>query len=90
MTSKLQVTIPKAIADRYRIKPGDDVLWVASGDTARLVPTKAAPTERSIASRLRLFDQATERQSHRQKGRRTSARSRGWTRDELYDRGRTR
>ena len=28
MTSKLQVTLPKALATQYRIRPGDEILWV--------------------------------------------------------------
>lgn len=91
MTSKLQVTVPKAIADQYRIRPGDDVLWVASGDSVRLVPAKAAPTTRTTEARLRLFDQATQRQNERQ-GLRTKKKppaARGWTREELYRRGRS-
>ena len=91
MTSKLQVTVPKAIAERYRIAPGDEVLWVAAGDAVRLVPARNVPTARSTASRLRLFDKATERQAERDK--RASlkpAGERGWKREELYSRGRPR
>ena len=28
MTSKLQLTVPKAIADQYGIKPGDELEWI--------------------------------------------------------------
>jgi AbrB family looped-hinge helix DNA binding protein len=34
VTSKLQVTVPKAIADRYGIRSGDEIAWVAAGETA--------------------------------------------------------
>lgn len=36
MTSKLQVTIPKAIAERYSIAPGDEVQWLAAADSVRV------------------------------------------------------
>ena len=91
MTSKLQVTVPKAIADEYRIKPGDDILWVASGDTVRVVLPRARPRQESVATKLRLFDLGTERQSRRQQGARVEkTASRGWSREDLYDRGRSR
>ena len=34
VTSKLQVTVPRAIADRYGIRPGDDIEWIATGESA--------------------------------------------------------
>jgi len=92
VTSKLQVTLPKALATQYRIRPGDDLLWVASGDAIRVIPSRKEPRQRSTAERLRLFDQATARQARRQAAGRTPKppRERGWTREELYDRGRAR
>jgi AbrB family looped-hinge helix DNA binding protein len=91
VTSKLQVTVPKAIAKQYRIEPGDEVLFVASGDAVRMVPAKEQPAAASVTSRLRLFDQATERQLRRELGEpMTAAEEPGWTREELYDRGRPR
>lgn len=93
MTSKLQVTLPKALATQYRIQPGDEILWVASGDSIRVVPARNAPTATTVKERLRLFDQATRRQAERQGKLRRSGKppaDRGWARDELYDRGRPR
>ena len=92
VTSKLQVTVPKAIADEYRIRPGDDVLWVRAGDAVRMVPVRSVPKQRSAASQLALFDAATERQAERERERGTATRAseRAWTREELYDRGRAR
>jgi AbrB family looped-hinge helix DNA binding protein len=89
VTAKLQVTVPKAIADQYRIKPGDDIVWLAAGESIRVVPAKAARQD-SSASRLRLFDEATRRQAARNRGVPTATGARGWTREELYDRGRSR
>jgi bifunctional DNA-binding transcriptional regulator/antitoxin component of YhaV-PrlF toxin-antitoxin module len=89
VTSKLQVTVPKALAARYRLEPGAEVEWEAGGDAIRLVP--AGRRRGDPASRLKLFDQATARQRSREAGtKRAAGPGRGWTREELYDRGRAR
>ena len=87
--------VPKTIAKRYHIRPGDDIDWVPAGDLIRVIfPGKqAAPQSRE--SQLRLFDQATERHRKRAStgGARRAAlrpRGRGWRREDLYERGRTR
>lgn len=94
VTSKLQVTIPKRIAEQFSIKPGDDIDFVATADGLRVV-TAARPdaTKLSVAERLRLFDEATERQRRRQARMKLPAdppADRGWTREELYTRGKPR
>ena len=38
VTSKLQVTVPKAVADRYGIKPGDEIRFEDAGEVIRVVP----------------------------------------------------
>ncbi len=93
VTSKLQVTVPKALAERYRIKPGDDIRFEEAGEVIRVVPAAAAEHARApdTDARLRLFDAATARQRTREAERTLCAESsRGWTREELYERGRTR
>jgi AbrB family looped-hinge helix DNA binding protein len=90
VTSKLQVTVPKAIADRFRIKPGDEIVWTAAGDSIRVAPRKAAARSRSVEARQRLFDEATSRQKKRNKNVKAATGDRGWTRENLYDRGRAR
>ncbi len=90
VTSKLQVTVPKALAERYGIRPGDDIRFEEAGENIRVVPAKAnLPAEGlDIAARLRLFDAATTRQRERQTGRQICrASTRGWIREELYERG---
>ena len=90
MTSKLQVTLPKALARRYGIEPGDEIDWVAADDVIRVVPAKArGDVDVGVEERLRLFDRATERQARRQQmaGRGRPGTERGWTREELYRRG---
>ena len=85
VTSKLQVTLPKALASRYGIDPGDDIEWEAAGDAIRILP--ASSRSRDASARLKLFDQATSRQQSRQQAVATPAREdRGWTREELYER----
>lgn len=88
VTSKLQVTIPKAIAQRYGIEPGTEVDWLAAGEAIRVVPPSAHPRAADRGRRLALFDAATARELERARswiGPEAPAR-RGWTRDELYDR----
>jgi AbrB family looped-hinge helix DNA binding protein len=91
VTSKLQVTVPKAIAERYGIRPGDEISWVPAGDIIRVVPSRPRPAAVDREAKLRLFDQATERQRRRSAKRKTvQPRERGWTREDLYQRGRPR
>jgi len=94
VTSKLQVTIPKRIADRYGIKPGDDIEFQESGRVIRVVPPQAPMSSRlSVEERVRLFDQATARQREREASMAIPAEApadRGWTREDLYDRDKTR
>ena len=89
VTSKLQVTLPKAIATAHGIEPGDQIEWVSAGEVIHIVPRGAGRKIRDVADRLRLFDLATARQRKRQRGvRPAEAKDRGWTREELYERGR--
>ena len=92
MTSKRQVTLPKELADEYGIEPGDEIEWERAGDSIRVVPRARGPVGLSVAERLALFDAGTRRHEERWAGVRvpTPPEYRGWTRDELYDRGRAR
>jgi AbrB family looped-hinge helix DNA binding protein len=92
VTSKLQVTVPKAIAERFGIRPGDEIEWVPTGDSIRVVLKRSRPKSDDRRLRLRLFDEATERQRRRQAGRVTEKepKDRGWKREDLYDRARPR
>lgn len=90
VTSKLQVTVPKTLAEAYHIEPGDEIEWVGEVGAIRLVPRARRPVL-DTKVRVQLFDQATARQKARQA---TTAQKpsgdRGWSREELYDRGGTR
>lgn len=101
VTSKLQLTVPKAIADQYGIRPGDELEWIPAGDSIRveLVSRGAkAGHELTTEEKLALFDanmeridklQAEELKEAKAKGTRLTRANRGWTREELYndDRG---
>jgi AbrB family looped-hinge helix DNA binding protein len=92
VTNKLQVTVPKAIADRYGIRPGDEIEWVPAGNSIRVIPLAKRPRGDDLDLRIRLFDAATERQRLRQAGTRRvrTVSDRGWRRDDLYERARPR
>jgi AbrB family looped-hinge helix DNA binding protein len=94
VTSKLQVTIPKAIAEQYGIEPGDEIEFQAAGPTIRVVPPKGRWRPRlSLEERLRLFDEASARQREREAKMELPAeapKDRGWKREDLYERGKSR
>ena len=95
VTSKLQVTIPKHIADQYGIAAGDEVEFVPAGDSIRLVPPgrRISRPRLSVEERVRLFDEATARQRLREKELKlpaTPPADRGWRREDLYTRGKPR
>ena len=92
VTAKLQVTIPKALATQYGIEPGDEIVWQAAGEAIRIVRTPLRKARLSPEDRLALFDAATERQRRREAagGPRPRGKDRGWTREDLYTRGRAR
>src|SRR5437899_2598251 len=91
ITSKYQVSIPKALAMRLGLHPGDDIDWSDAGDELRI---RRAREPLSIEERLKMWDARVKRQHDRQRGMKSSpekSKSRGWTREELYgDRGRPR
>jgi AbrB family looped-hinge helix DNA binding protein len=93
VTSKLQVSVPKSLANQYGIRPGDDLEWRAAGDVIHVIPPGQDVSDLDRQQRLWLFDQATTRQQKRDadKPRLEESADRGWSRDELYEnRGSTR
>ena len=81
--------MPKAIADSYGIRPGDEIEWSAAGDTIRIVPEGRATPPQDRTERLRLFDLATARARRRASKRpKAEGKDRGWKREDLYERGR--
>ena len=92
VTSKLQVTLPKAIADQCGIVPGDEIEFEAAGDFIRIVPPRARVKKTArlgLEERLRLFDAATERLRRLQSSISAAepGADRGWKREDLYTRG---
>ena len=97
VTSKLQLTVPKRIADQYGIKPGDELEWIPAGESIRveLVRRKVnAGQQLTVEERLALFDdntkwldelQAEALKEAKAKGTRTTHEGRGWTREDLYN-----
>ena len=91
VTSKLQVTIPKAIADQYGIQPGDEIEFQPAGRTIRVLTKNSRIGARlSVEERLRLFDESMERQREREKKMnlpKDPPAERDWRREDLYTRG---
>ncbi|HXV83947.1 MAG TPA: AbrB/MazE/SpoVT family DNA-binding domain-containing protein [Candidatus Binatia bacterium] len=95
VTSKLQVTLPKVVAQQLGIRPGDQIDWEVTGETLRVIPAGKRRRRNSnvdVQTRLRLFDQATRRQQKRESMITpalldTAKSGRGWTREDLYSRG---
>ena len=106
VTSKLQVTLPKAIADRYGVAPGAHLVFEPAGDSIRVLvarePGLAPGYGLSLEDKEALFAAATRRQvsrnrrhrlspgARKSKGAARSGADRGWTREELYTRARAR
>jgi AbrB family looped-hinge helix DNA binding protein len=94
VTSKIQLTIPKAVADQYGIRPGDEVELAPSGDFIRMMPPSRCREALTVGERVRLFKQMLEHHRNRRrsqsKARRAKAQAeadRGWKREDLYTRG---
>ncbi len=88
VTGKLQITLPKRLAETYGIRVGDEVEIVAAGEAISILPPKAVRKLLPLEERLRNFDQATRRQRERNSLHVPAASDdRGWRRDELYTRG---
>ena len=91
VTGKFQITLPKALVDHCRIRVGDRLELRPIGRSIQIDRRSAPDATRQCHERLAHFDRATKRQRARQAtGSVQPARSRGWTREELYVRGRTR
>ena len=91
VTGKFQITLPKRLVDAFGIRVGDEVELVAAGEAISIVPAHAMRSGLSPTERLRLFDEATQRLKNSAADKKLlPAEDRGWTREELYSRGRAR
>jgi AbrB family looped-hinge helix DNA binding protein len=91
VTGKFQITLPKALVEQCGIRVGDELELRAIGRSIHIDRRTTPDGSQRRRDRLALFDRATTRQRSRERARplaRTG--SRGWTREELYARGRTR
>jgi bifunctional DNA-binding transcriptional regulator/antitoxin component of YhaV-PrlF toxin-antitoxin module len=87
VTSKYQVSIPRALAERIGIRIGDELAWEDAAGTLRARVATAAKMRMTLKERLRLFDAATARQADRDRRRRLPrGKGRGWKREDLYTR----
>lgn len=62
VTSKLQVTLPKVLAEQLGIKPGDEIDWEIAGDVMRVIP--AAKKQRGREKRRLIAPTASFRSGH--------------------------
>ncbi|MFZ1009714.1 MAG: AbrB/MazE/SpoVT family DNA-binding domain-containing protein [Candidatus Sulfotelmatobacter sp.] len=95
MTSKLQLTVPKKIADQYGIRPGDELEWIPAGESIRVELVRRKATvghELTTEEKLALFDANTKwlnelqaEELKKNEGNRVTRENRGWTREELYE-----
>lgn len=67
VTSQLQITVPGALAAELDIRPGGDIDWTISDNALRITHSTDRQATLDRETRLRLFDQATERQGRRQR-----------------------
>jgi hypothetical protein len=91
---KGHVKIPSHDAEEdrgfLRNRPGDEIDWVAAGEVIRVILPGARAVALDRESKLRLFDQATKRQRTRPVALQQSQPSdKGWSREDLYCRGRS-
>ncbi|MDA0791476.1 MAG: AbrB/MazE/SpoVT family DNA-binding domain-containing protein [Proteobacteria bacterium] len=89
VTSKLQITLPKRIAEQHGIVPGDEIHFESTDSAIRIVSARSGSrTQLSQEERLRLFDEATARvERMAPQPPPTGGDKRDWTREDLYSRG---
>ncbi len=86
VTSKLQITIPKAIAEEYGLRPGSEIRFLPAGSAIRMEAESArGPSPLSLEKRLALFDKMTRRLDRLPPTKPAPAGAkRGWRREDLY------
>jgi len=86
VTSRLRVAIPKALAMRYGIRPGDEARWEATGRGPLLVAGAAIRPDLTPSERLASLREFLGRHAVRQRGKKwRGTENRGWTREDLYE-----
>ena len=78
------------VTSKYQVHPGDEIDWVAAGDVIRVNSPEARAVRLETESRLRLFDQASERLRITYIDRPQELPfDRGWTKEDIYGCGRS-
>ncbi len=86
VTGKFQVTLPKAAVTQAGIAVGDTLDIRVNGGVLLVTRRGEGGVEHDTRERLTHFDRATKRQRKRRPV--PAGATRGWTREELYARGR--
>ena len=86
VTGKFQITLPKAAVTQSGIEVGDTLDIRVNGGVLLVTKRAASGAERGPHEQLLHFDRATKRQRKRRPA--PQGATRGWTREELYTRGR--
>jgi AbrB family looped-hinge helix DNA binding protein len=85
VTSKNQVSIPKAIAQRHAIRPGTELEFVSMGDAIRVTKKDRSKQRLSTEERARIFDRIWQRiRTKRPDPKVREPNARGWSREDLY------
>lgn len=85
VTSEYQVSIPRRLADRLSIAPGDDIEWSIAGEELRI--SRPLPgTSLSLEEKLAMFDAGTRRQAERNRRMKTDGLSELISEDFQHDR----
>lgn len=87
VTGKLQITIPKALAERHHISPGCSVHFDSMGRDLLLRLEDSQHKTMDRHARLASFDESTRRLRNLARPSSGKHPDRGWTRDDLYERG---
>lgn len=87
VTGKFQITLPKVAVTQAGIAVGDTLDVRVTGGVLLVTRRSADDVEGGRRGQLTHFDRATRRQRQRGPGPRGA--TRGWTREELYARGRS-
>ena len=89
VNSNLELPIPRAIAERYGIRPGDELEVLPANDSIRVIPVRHEKSQESVAARLDRFREMLRQYDETADKRPAFAwDQRGWHREDLYqDRG---
>ncbi len=86
VNNNLELPIPRAIAERYGIRPGDELEVLPANDSIRLIPARHGESQESIETRLGRFREMLKQYDETADKRPAFAwEERGWHREDLYE-----